>query len=144
MIFINGKYYKSADGGQTWQPIQSNTSDHLKKIYYAESKSFAKCRTNVFIDLSTGNKAFTVPESAFNFLFLDGNRCIGIGQHYEAGFLPYGDIFLTNDAWGTFSQKKYNPQSEAMNVTAIAKVRYGEVIIVGCGTINTTVIELRY
>jgi photosystem II stability/assembly factor-like uncharacterized protein len=140
----NGKYLKSADGGKTWQSLQSNTIDHLKKIYFAESKSYAKCRANVFIDLGTGNKVFSVPDSAFNFLFLNESRCIGIGQHYEVGFLPYGDIFLTNDAWATFCQKKYNPQSEAMNVTAIAKVKKGEVIIIGFGVINTSVIELRY
>ena len=140
----NGKYFRSVDGGNTWQSLQSNTSDHLKKIYFAESKFYAKCRTNVFIDLETGNKAYIVPDSAFNFLFLNDSRCIGIGQHYEAGFLPYGDIFLTNDAWTTFYQKKFNPQSEAMNVTAIAKVKNGKVIIIGIGAINTTVIELRY
>jgi hypothetical protein len=140
----NGKYLKSTDGGNTWHSIQSGTSDHLKKIYFAETKSFAKCHTNVFINLSTGNKDFTVPDSAFNFLFLNDSKCIGIGQHYEVGFLPYGDIFLTNDAWVTYTQKKFNPQSEAMNVTAIAKVKDGEVIIIGFGTINSAVIKLRY
>ena len=140
----NGKYLRSVDGGNTWQSLQSNTSDHLKRIYFAESRSLAKCHTSVFVDLGTGNKDFTVPDSAFNFLFLNESRCIGIGQHYEVGFLPYGDIFLTNDAWATFDQKKYSPQSEAMNVTAIAKVKDGKVIMIGSGTINTTVIELRY
>jgi hypothetical protein len=75
---------------------------------------------------------------------LNDIKCIGIGQHYETGYLPYGDVFLTNDAWATFSQKKYSPQSEAMNVTAIANVEDGRVIIIGCGAINTSVIELRY
>ena len=140
----NGKYFKSVDGGKTWQSMQSVTTDNLKKIYFTESKSLAKCRTNVFIDLGIGNKTFTVPDSAFNFLFLNERRCIGIGQHYEVGFLPYGDIFLTNDAWLTFNQKKYSPQSEAMNVTAIAKVKDERVIMIGAGTINTSVIELRY
>jgi photosystem II stability/assembly factor-like uncharacterized protein len=140
----NGKYFRSTDGGKSWQSMQSNTSEHLKKIYFAESKSYTKCRTNVFIDLGTGNKAFIVPDSAFNFLFLNESRCIGIGQHYEVGFLPYGDIFLTNDAWTTFSQKKYNPQSEAMNVTAIGRAKEGRVIIIGCGTVNSSVIELHY
>jgi photosystem II stability/assembly factor-like uncharacterized protein len=140
----NGKYLKSTDGGNTWQSMQSSTSDHLKKIYFAESKSFVKCRTNVFIDLSTGNKAFTVPDSALNFLFLNDSKCIGIGQHYEVGFLPYGDIFLTNDAWVTYNQKKYSPQSEAMNITAMAKVKDGEVIMFGYGVINSTVIFLKY
>jgi hypothetical protein len=140
----NGKYLKTADGGKTWQSMQANTTDHLKKIYFTESKSFAKCQTNVFIDLTTGDKAFTVPDSAFKFLFLNCTRCIGIGQHYESGFLPYGDIFLTNDAWVTFTQKKYLPQSEALDVTAIAKVRDGKVIMIGIGAINTTLIELQY
>ena len=140
----NGKYYRSSDGGNTWQSMQSGASDHLKKIYFAGSKSYAKCRTNLFIDLGTGNTAFTVPDSAFSFLFLDESKCIGIGQHYETGFLPYGDVFLTNDAWATFSQKTYNPQSEAMNVTAIAKVKDGEVKMIGMGTVITSIIELRY
>jgi len=140
----NGKYFKTVDSGNTWMLMQSNTSDNLKKIYFTESRSLAKCRTKLFIDLSTGIKAFSVPDSAFNFLFLNDSRCIGIGQHYEIGYLPYGDIFLTNDIWTTFIQKKYNPQSEAMNITAIAKVKNGEVIIIGSGTVNTTVIKLRY
>ena len=140
----NGKYFKTVDGGKTWQSMLSNTSDHLGKVYFAESRSYTKCRTNVFVDLATGNIAFTVPESANNFLFLSESRCIGIGQHYEVGFLPYGDIFLTNDAWATFNQKKYNPQSEAMNVTAIEKIINGKVLIIGFGAVNTTVIELQY
>ncbi len=140
----NGKYFKTVDGGKTWQSMLSNTSDHLERVYFAESRSYTKCRANVFVDLSTGNIAFTVPESAHNFLFLSESRCIGIGQHYEVGFLPYGDIFLTNDAWATFNQKKYNPQSEAMNVTAIGKIINGKVLIIGFGAVNTTVIELQY
>ena len=140
----NGKYLKSVDGGKTWNFLQSVTSDHLKRIYFAGSKSYAKCRTNVFIDLETGNQAFTVPDGAQVFLFLSENNSIGIGQHYEADFLPYGDVFLTNDAWATFLQKKYTPQSEAMNVTAVSKVKNGNVIIIGFGTINTSVIELHY
>jgi len=140
----NGKYYKSVDGGKTWLSMLSNSNDHLGKVFFAESRSYTKCRTNVFVDLSTGNIAFTVPESAHNFLFLSESRCIGIGQHYEVGFLPYGDIFLTNDAWVTFNQKKYNPQSEAMNVTAIEKIINGKVLIIGFGAVNTTVIELQY
>jgi len=143
-ISDSGKYFRSTNGGKTWHLVQSNTSDHLKKIYFTESKAYSKCRSNIFIDLGTGNKTFTVPDSAFNFLFLNETRCVGIGQHYEVGYLPYGDIFLTNDAWATFNQKKYNPQSEAMNVTAIAKVKDGKVIIIGFGAINTSVIELRY
>lgn len=140
----NGKYFRSSDGGKTWQPIQSDATDHLKRIYSAGSGLYAKCRTGLFIDLTTGDAAFTVPDSAFSFLFLDEKRCIGIGQHYDTGFLPYGDVFLTNDAWATFSQKTYNPQSEAMNVTAIARVKDGEVKMIGSGTVNTSVIALRY
>lgn len=140
----NGKYFRSSDGGKTWQPIQSDAADHLKRIYFAGSGLYAKCRTGLFIDLTTGDAAFTVPDSAFSFLFLDEKRCIGIGQHYDTGFLPYGDVFLTNDAWATFSQKTYNPQSEAMNVTAIARVKDGEVKMIGSGTVNTSVIALRY
>jgi photosystem II stability/assembly factor-like uncharacterized protein len=139
-----GKYYKSVDGGKTWQSIQSNTRDNFKKIYFTESKYYAKCSANVFVDFRTGNRAFTAPDNALKFLFLNDSRCIGIGQHYEVGFLPYGDIFLTNDAWATYNQKKCSPQSEAMNVTAVAKVKNGKVIIIGFGTLNSTVIELRY
>jgi hypothetical protein len=51
---------------------------------------------------------------------------------------------LTNDAWTTFSQKKYNPQSEAMNITAIGRTKEGRVIIIGFGAINSSVIELLY
>lgn len=140
----NGKYFKTVDGGNTWQSLQSEADDHLKRIYFVESKTLAKCRNSVFIDLETGKEAFCASDSAFNFLFLDYRRCIGIGQHYETGFLPYGDIFITNDTWITFSQKILAPQSEAMNVTAISKVKEGKVIIIGSGTVNTSVIELRY
>lgn len=140
----DGKYLKSTDGGNTWHSLKSGTNDPLRKIYFTGSRSLAKCQTNAFIDLSTGNKAFTVPGGAFNFLFLNDSKCIGIGQHYEEGFLPYGDIFLTNDTWTTFNQKKYSPQSEAMNVTALAKVKDGEILMFGYGVINNTLIVLRY
>jgi len=55
-----------------------------------------------------------------------------------------GDIFITNDGWENCVQKKYNPQSEAMNVTAIFKLKEGKIIIIGCGTVNSSVITLRY
>ena len=140
----SGKYFKTVNGGATWQAMQSNTGNHLKKIYFTELRSYAKCSNSVFIDLLNGDICFTASDSAFKYLFLDDSRCIGIGQHYEGGFLPYGDIFLTNDAWSTFSQRKFSPQSEALNVTAIAKAKEGKIIIIGSGTINTSVIELRY
>ncbi len=139
-----GKYYKTIDGGKTWNLLQANTSENLEKVYFAGSGTYAKCQTSIFVDLVTGNSAFTVPQGALNFLFIDENRSIGIGQHYENGFLPYGDIFLTNDAWETFNQKKYNPQSEALNVTAIAKENDGKVVMLGSGTINSSVIILQY
>lgn len=50
-------------------------------------------------------------------------------------FPPCADIYLTNDSWETFSQKQYTPQSEAMNVTAIAKIRDGKIVMIGCGLI---------
>ena len=140
----NGKILKSTDGGLHWQSMQSNTSDHLKKIYFTQSGTLAKCRVNVFIDLRTGNEAFTVPEHAFNFLFLNDTKCLGIGQHYDIGFFPYGDIFLTSDAWETYDQKTYSPVSEAMGFNAIAKVKNGKVIIIGAGVNNTAVVELSY
>jgi hypothetical protein len=51
---------------------------------------------------------------------------------------------MTNDAWVSFSQKSYSPQSEAMNVTAIAKPEDGKVIMIGCGTVNISIIQLVY
>jgi len=140
----DGKYWKSVDGGTNWQSMQVNTTDHLKRIYFAEEKVLAKCLTNAFVDLEIGERVCAVPEGAFNFLFLDDTRCIGIGQHYEGEYLPYGDVFLTNDAWRTFVWKKYSPQSEALNITAIAAVKKGKVLMIGSGTVNMSVIELRY
>ena len=140
----SGKYWKSDDGGTSWQPMQVNTADHLKRIYFAEEKILAKCLNNAFVDLETGERVCSVPEGASNFLFLDDTRCIGIGQHYEGEYLPYGDVFLTNDAWRTFVWKKYSPQSEALNITAIAAVKEGKVLMIGSGTVNMSVIELRY
>jgi len=111
---------------------------------FAGSESLSKYRANVFVDLTMENVSFTVPHSTSNFLFLNENRCIGIGRHYETVFLPYGDIFLTNDTWRTLSQKTFSPQSEAIGFNAIGKVKNSQVIMIVNGVINSTVIELRY
>lgn len=141
----SGKYYKTANGGISWQLVQSDIIDALGEISHSASKSFAISGLNL-IDLQSG-KVFTtakIPVGLRRLFFLNDKNCIGIGQHYEIGFWPYGDIHLTNSAWEESVKKSYSPGSEALDFGAIAKKGGGKVLIIGAALLTTPVIELKY
>lgn len=140
-----GKYYKTTNGGASWQLVQSDISEALGEICHSTSKSFAISGLNL-VDLTSGKVSATakIPAGTKRLLFLNDKNCIGIGQHYEIGFWPYGDIHLTNSTWGSSIKKSYSPGSEALVFTAIAKKSDGKILILGEALFTTPVVELKY
>jgi photosystem II stability/assembly factor-like uncharacterized protein len=139
-----GRYYKTDDAGNTWQMQQSEVSQTLNEICHATSNSFAISGTNL-INLQTGKavQEMTLPQGIRRLLFLNDISYIGIGQHYEAGFWPYGDILVANKGWITV-RKTYNPASEALDFTAIAKRADGHILMLGTGLLATPIVALNY
>lgn len=139
----NGKYYRTTNGGNSWQPLQAESGNHLQGIYFSSSKSFAKSISNALIDLNTGKQAAQVPQEATRLLFLNDRQVTGVGQHYEAGFWPYGDIFLSNNNWTNYARQKYMP-SEAVSFTALARLNDHRTIFIGTGHLKTMVVQLSH
>lgn len=139
----NGNYYKTTNGGQLWQPIDVDIStNNYKEILFICNNVYFKSN-NSLVNINSGQN-INLPSPVNKLIFIDGNKSIGIGQHYEAGFFPYGDIFLTNNIWSTFQQKSYHPSSEAMNFTAITKVSSNKTLIIGNGQMETKIISITY
>lgn len=139
----NGNYYKTTNGGQFWQAIDIDYSiDNYKDIFFVNDKTYFKSNNNLVNILTSEN--IRLPNPVNKLIYIDKNKSIGIGQHYETGFFPYGDIILTNDNWGTFEQKSYQPSSEAMDFTAIAKMGNHKTMIIGTGQISTKVVTISY
>ncbi len=139
----NGNYYKTINGGQLWQPIDVDVSvNNYKDIFFVCNTVYFKSNYNL-INLNHGQNV-NLPNPINKLLFIDAKKSIGIGQHYETGFFPYGDILLTNNNWSTFQQKSYNPSSEVMNFTAIAKISNYKTMIIGTGQIETKIITIKY
>ena len=138
----SSNYYKSTNGGATWQSIDLTNQNNLSQIYFVSSKTLIKSG-NQLVD-TDGARSITLPNPVSKVQFLNAAKCIGIGQHYEIGFFPYGDIILTNDNWATFSQKSYQFSSEAGDFTAIAKMNNHKTMMLGTGQLYTKVITLTY
>lgn len=137
------EYYKTTDGGTTWSSIKTTFSqENFSQIQIIEGELYLKSNSKI-INI-TSNTETILPNPVYKVLSLNNSKAIGIGQHYEGGFFPYGDILLTNDNWTNFLQKTYQPSGEAMNFTTMAKMSNHKVMIIGTGQLNTIVIILEF
>jgi len=137
-----GRIYKTTNSGKSWNFIEVIDNLVLQEVYFVDSKTHIKSG-NKFIEIDS-NTSKTIPNGINKLLFLNSKNCIGIGQHYnDTGFLPYGDIFLTNDFWTTSLQKTYDPQL-ALNFRAIAKMNDHNILIIGNGHLFNSVIRITY
>jgi len=135
-------YYRTTNGGISWQRVDLINNNNLSQIYFLYSKTYIKSG-NQLIDID-GGRSITLPNPVSKLQFLDASKCIGIGQHYETGFFPYGDILVTNNSWNTFLQKTYQPTTDAMDFTAMAFMSNHKLMIIGTGQINTKVILFTF
>ena len=135
-------YYRTTNGGTSWQSVDLINNTNLLQSYFLYSKTYIKSG-NKLVDID-GGPSITLPNPVSKLQFLDATKCIGIGQHYETGLLPYGDILVTNTSWNTFLQKTYQPSSEVMDFTAIAFMSNHKLMIIGTGQINTKVILFTF
>ncbi len=137
-----GVYYETTDGGINWQKKQLDTMNTLGDVYFVDSKLYIK-NGQSFID-AKNNTEITLPNGAYKQLFLNSSKGIAVGQHFETtGFLPYGDVFLTNDFWTTALQKTYSP-NQSLNFQCVARVNKHKAIIIGTGRLYNTVLELNF
>ena len=120
-----GKYFKTDDAGDTWQLQQSEISEALGEICHSASQSFAISGTNL-VNLLSGKveTGMKLPSGIRRLLFLNDVNSVGIGQHYETGFWPYGDILISNKGWTTV-RKSYSPASELWTLAPSQKNQMG-------------------
>lgn len=135
-------YYRTTNGGISWQSVDLINNTNLLQSYFIYSKTYIKSG-NQLIDID-GGRSITLPSPVSKLQFLDASKCIGIGQHYETGFFPYGDILVTNNSWNTFLQKTYSPATDAMDFTTMAIMSNHKLMILGTGQINTKVILFTF
>lgn len=136
-----GIYYKTLNGGSSWQMVQTSSVNSFKEIYFAGTKTYIRAGS-LLKDFGTGNE-FKVPDGISRFVFLSEDKCIAAGQHYETGFWPYGDIFITNNAWRNFAKKTF-PPSEAVNFQAIGKMSNNKTLAIGSGHLQNTVVLITH
>jgi hypothetical protein len=137
-----GDYYRTTNGGASWQSIELNRSYNLNEIYFVCGKTLIKSG-NQLVDIESSS-TITLPNPVHKLHYLNATKCIGIGQHYEIGFFPYGDILLTNNNWETFLQKTYQPSTETMDFTAIAKVNNHKTMMIGTGQLEAKIVTIAY
>lgn len=140
-----GKYYQTTDGGNTWVLRTAVVNFPLKRIVFTPARSYAMADTQLF-DLESGVMVSPalLRDGTRKLLFINEKNSVGIGQHYENGFFPYGDISLTNNAWQMSTTRSYSPVSGAIDFTAVAIRTAGKVLVIGRSVVNSTVIELTY
>lgn len=138
-----GAYYKTMNGGVSWTLQAAASTDHLGEIFITPTRMYAKSGAHSLVDLATGNVALTIPDAVLKIVFLSDVKAVGVGQHYETGFWPYGDIFLTNNAWEDHVSRKFMPD-QAINFSAIARVDDRRTIMIGGGHLQTTVVQLNH
>lgn len=138
----NGVYFKTTDGGQSWDSLVSPSANYLSSIYFAGNKSFVEKSSDSLVDLANNYTITLKPYSANKLFFFSAQKSVGIGSHYEQGFFPYGDIFITNNGWTTYNLKTFST-SDAIGFFAIAKMNDHKVMILGVGFSGTKVLILN-
>jgi len=138
----NGIYLKTIDSGNSWGILKINSANYLYDIYFADSKTYIAKSLDSLVDLTLNYKVIIKPSSAKKILFLNSKQSIAIGYHYEQGFYPYGDIFITNDNWKNYDQKTFSTV-DAISFSAIAKMSENKIMIIGYGFSGTKVMMLN-
>ncbi|HAO06702.1 MAG TPA: hypothetical protein DCQ50_06860 [Chryseobacterium sp.] len=139
----DGVYYVTYNGGDTWEQKVAGTKEDIRDIYFSQSLHYAVIGNNYLLDLKSRSIVDSMPKPIQKALFLSNDKCIGVGQHFGEGFWPIGDIFLTNDRWKTYEQKKYNV-SEAIEVNAITRIDDNKTLMIGNAPEKSMLIMLRY
>ena len=139
----NGVYFKTSNGGASWDSVQSPNNSFLYNVYFTDTKTLITKSDDTLMDIDHNDAVTRKPYSAHKLLFLSSRKCIGIGGHYnKLGYFPYGDIFITNDGWTSFSQKTFSTD-DAIGFGAIARMTENKIMILGNGFSGTTVILLK-
>lgn len=138
----NGIYLKTIDSGNSWDSFKINSANYLYDIYFADSKIYISKSLDSLVDINHNYKVTIKPSCAKKLLFLNSRQSIAIGYHYEHGFYPYGDIFVTNDDWENYNQKTFST-ADAISFSAIAKMSENKIMIIGYGFLGTKVMILN-
>ncbi len=138
----NGVYFKTTNGGNSWDNLKVNYANFLYDIYFVDNKTYVVQSSDSLVDINRNYAVTIKPQSSKKLLFFNSMQCIAIGSHYEQGFYPYGDIFITNDGWKNFNQKTFSTV-DAISFTAIAKMNDNKIMIIGAGFTGTKVIVLK-
>lgn len=137
-----GMYYTTVNGGNTWQDVRTQADSYLYDVYFTTNSTYISDNMEKLYDIKNDGAVIPKPYAAMRLLFLNAEKCIGIGRHYEQqGFWPYGDIFVTNNAWQSFEQKTYS-LNQSIGFGAIAKMGSNKVMIIGTGLEGTHVVIL--
>lgn len=134
-----GIFFKTMDGGNSWDSVRIDHSNFLYEIYFADEKTFVVQSRDSLIDIGNGGAYIRKPYSSDKLFYFSALKSIGIGSHYNQGVYPYGDIFITNDNWKTFTTKTFSTM-DAIRFTAIAKVNESKIMILGTGFGGTTLL----
>lgn len=141
---FKGAYFKTNDGGNTWDSLQFSRQSRFTQVHFTGNQTLIETAQDSVIDLDNNFAVMKVPQYAEKLLFIDRDHAIGIGSHYESqGYFPWGDLFVTNNSWKTFTQKTYTT-SFAIRFTAIAKMSANKVMILGFGFEGTRVLVLGW
>lgn len=137
-----GIYLKTIDGGKSWEIDETPYSVPLGEIYFTGKQTLVTVSNDEMIDINNNFKVVKKPSHSYKQLYLSPNNCIGIGSHYDQGFWPYGDIFVTNNGWMDYKQKTFTIK-EAISFGAIAKMSETKIMILGLGIPDSKVLLLN-
>lgn len=139
----NGVYYRTTNGGANWDSLRFNTPNYLYDIYFTGNKTLITLSYDSIVDVQNNFAITKRPYNASKLLFVNPQRSIGIGSHFETGFYPYGDIMITNDGWKHHEQKTFTT-TEAIAFTGIAQMTPKKVMIIGYGFAGTKLLTLNW
>lgn len=127
-----GMYFRTVNGGHTWTAAGPISSYFLYDVYFVGDRIYIWDASDSMIDVAHRNAAISRPYGAGKMFFFSDQSAIAIGAHYEQGFFPYGDIFLTNDGWKTSARKTFSTV-DAVGFGAIASMSEKKLMILGGG-----------
>lgn len=139
---VNGNYFKSTDSGTTWEKFETGAGVLARDIFFVGTDIYLRANKTL-VNIVKNRPVIEFPHAVSSLVFIDDNSSIGVGQHYEGGFWPYGDIYISNNRWASSSFKKYTPDI-SLGFSVVARMSERKYIMIGTGHLRTTLVTITY
>ena len=136
-----GAYFKTIDGGVSWNKIKTKWNA-LFSFCIAENKVLVGTDVETLSDMDDLNLSYPKPNPSQKLLDFNAQKAIGISARIDVDFASHGILYLTNNAWNTYTTKTYTNHEVAW-FSASAKMSSNKIMLLGVSSPVAKVFVLK-